>query len=659
MSLPGDDYWSARLPHPESVPEGLDGVVASWRGWRVRRQDHLSGLFRRQEAIHTETLTLRELSDAHLNQHMQKVAPLFRQGGVGRETVDRAMAILAETARRSVGMEPYPVQIVGALALHEGFLAEMATGEGKSLTACFPAILAGWSGRPCHLLTANDYLAERDAEEMQPFYRAAGLEVGSVGDGMEPEQRAGIHLKSVVYTTSKELLGDFLRDRLSLGGRGAAGRRLIERVLHWPRPPKGLVLRGIHTLIVDEADSILIDEAVTPFIISAPHDNPILQEAVGVAQRLAQGLLPGRDYRVDSRRRDVTLTDRGWHRLAEDAEMLPGLWRGSRRREELVLQSLRARELFERDKDYVVHESKIVLVDAYTGRMTPNRTLGIGLHQALEAKEGIEITPPTETLARFSYQKFFRMAPRLCGMSGTVMEAADEIWRIYRLPVLSLPTHRPLQRQQYTASAHATQADKWRAIELRVQKAHAIGLPVLVGTHSVHDSERMAARLRRQGFGCRVLNAVRHEEEAAIIAKAGGIRRVTIATNMAGRGTDIKLTDEIKGLGGLMVIAAEPHASPRVDRQLFGRAGRQGDPGGAMLVFSLEDPLFRTHLPEPVRVLFVALLKMRLPLSQPLARWLLKRLQNRAERLAARNRHAILKADRWLEEFLIFPESSR
>ena len=344
--------------------------------------------------------------------------------------------MLVEAADRKLGLRPYPVQVMGAMALYHGYLTEMATGEGKSLTACLPAVLAAWTGRPCHLVTVNDYLANRDAVEMRPFYAFCGVSVGSILGEMDPRLRRSNYDNGVVYTTLKELVADFLRDRLILGTMSHPYRRLLRQVLD-PRfrDSEGLVLKGLDTAIVDEADSVLIDEAVTPLIISRMEENEPLVDACTRAHRIAADLHPTEDYRVDHKYKEIRFTKAGRSKLEARAQRLPGIWRGPARREELVQQSLTAREFYRKDKQYVVQDDKVVIVDEFTGRLMPNRTWRHGLHQAVEANEGIAVSNPSETLARLSFQRFFRFFRKLSGMTGTAREAAGEFWHIYRLPV--------------------------------------------------------------------------------------------------------------------------------------------------------------------------------------------------------------------------------
>jgi preprotein translocase subunit SecA len=566
-----------------------------------------------------------------------------------------ALSNLIEVADRTLGLRPFPVQVMGAMALYRGTLAEMATGEGKSLTACLPAVLAGWTGRPCHFVTVNDYLANRDAVEMRPFYAFCGVSVGCVQAGMAPEERRQNYEKDAVYTTLKELVADFLRDRLIIGGLHNASRRLLREMLQpGRRGPEGVVLRGLDTAIVDEADSVLIDEAVTPLIISRAQENKPLVEACQTAHDIASMLRLDEHYKKDIKFREVHLTKDGLTMVEEQARMLPGIWRGTARRIELVQQALTAREFYKRDKQYVIQDEKVAIVDEFTGRLMPNRTWRHGLHQAVEAKEGLEVNDPSETLARLSFQRFFRFFRRLSGMTGTAREAVAELWTIYKLPVLAIPTNRPCIRKILPDRVFATGEEKWDAVVQEIERCHSTGRPVLVGTRSVRASEKLAELLAGRNHPYNLLNAVRHKEEAQIVAAAGEENRITIATNMAGRGTDIKLGRGVADMGGLHVIATERHESGRIDRQLFGRCARQGDPGSAQAFMSLEDELFQRFVPAPMRNRLASALKRKTLGAGRLSQAGLSHAQRAAQRLAYRQRRNVLRMDTWLEEALAF-----
>jgi preprotein translocase subunit SecA len=654
---PTQTYRCLEFRTPPKLLKGLDVVVNRLIGLYQRRSETLSDLRRQAEAVDAQASQWVNLHDYQLHQRLMEFRERFRRGGRGvEELLIPAVAAIREAADRKLGLRPFVVQLMGTLALHRGYLAEMATGEGKTLTAGLSAVLAGWAGLPCHIVTVNDYLVERDAEWMQPLCAFCGVRVGKVIAPMSTAERLAAYQADVTYVTSKELLADFLRDSLRIGSQMNPSRRLLRNMLRSQRElrPEGVVMRGLHAAIVDEADSVLIDEAVTPLIISASQSNPLLREAVRIARQMAEGLESRRDYEINLRYREIELSKAGRQRLDQLCSSLPGLWRGTERRDELITQALTAREFFLRDKQYIVSEDKITIVDEFTGRPMPQRTWRQGLHQAIEAKEGLPISDPSETIARLSFQRFFRCFNHLAGMTGTAREAAGELWHIYKLPVISIPPNRPCIRQHWPDSFFADEQSKWRAIVAEVERLHATGRPILVGTRSVEASERLASQLAEHGLEVNVLNAVRLKEEAGIVALAGDPGRITIATNMAGRGTDIKLGHGVARLGGLHVLATERHESGRVDRQLFGRAARQGDPGSAHAFVSVEDELLRRYLRKPVRAALTRSLKGALPGRAALAHSLFRLAQYKAQHLAFKQRQTVLRGDTWLEESLSF-----
>jgi preprotein translocase subunit SecA len=656
MLTPTHDYRRTDYRVPAPVLKGLDSVVNGWIGMCQRRGGRLTHLDALAAQVDAQAPQWCELPDARLEERLLEFREQFRRKGKTPEgALVPALAAIREAADRRLGLRPFHVQLVGALALHRGHLAEMATGEGKTLTAGLAAVLAGWTRRPCHIVTVNDYLVERDADWLRPLYHFCGVRVGCVTAPMEPVERRKGYGCDITYTTSKELLADFLRDRLRLGPLFHPARRLIRRLLvPQAAVSDGLMLRGLHTAIVDEADSLLIDEAVTPLIISAPQKNETLQEAGRTAQELVAQLEVGADYRTNKRYKEIELTEAGRRKLAESAAKLPGLWRGHDRRLELVRQALVAREFYHRDKQYIVEDGKVVIVDEFTGRPMPQRTWRAGLHQAVEAKEGLPISDPTETIARLSFQRFFRCFHHLSGMTGTAREAAGEIWQAYGLPVFPIPTNRPCIRQHWPDRQFAYERSKWQAVVVEIERLHQTGRPLLVGTRSVQASERLAGLLAERGLESKVLNATRLKEEAGIVALAGEPGRITIATNMAGRGTDIKLGHGVAKLGGLHVIATERHESGRVDRQLFGRSARQGDPGSAQAFVSAEDELIQRYLPRPARELLLYALESKLPGRETIASRAFALAQRRAQAQASKQRRAVLRMDTWLEEALSF-----
>lgn len=653
---PSDDYKRTRVSQAKELPRGLDAAV--WRmAGRVQRSAWMQKrLVRESYQVAEAARALEKVGSDEISARLTRLQVSFRRKPAGDAALIReGLSLVAEIARRELGLRPHRVQLLGALVQLRGGLAEMATGEGKTLTVALAAVVAGWSRQPCHVITANDYLAERDMEWLRPFFAKCGLSAGHVIGGMDDNARRAGYDCDVTYTTSKELLADFLRDRLRLGTSIDGARRHLRFMLAPERAAQlGLVLRGIHTAFVDEADNILIDEAVTPLIISRHQPNAPLLQACRAAHRIACTFVPVHDYRIDHTHREIILSRRGWDKLlADDGGDTPILaspsWRA-----DLVLQALKAREFFTRDRQYVVEDGKVMIIDESTGRLMPQRSWRQGLHQAIEAKEGIEVTDPTETLAKMSFQRFFRLFDRLAGLTGTASEAAGEFWFVYRLPVVRIPTHRPVIRQEWPDRIFANSETKWRAVADEVARVHKTGRPVLVGTRSVEASERLAALLAEDGLKCRVLNAVRHRDEATIIADAGERGRITVATNMAGRGTDIRLSQEVLALGGLHVIATERHETRRIDRQLFGRAGRQGDPGSAQAFVSMEDDLLVRFVPGPVRKTLQTLLTQRAPGAAWMAERAIARAQRAAQSLAARQRQGVVQADSWADDALSF-----
>jgi preprotein translocase subunit SecA len=661
LNLPTYDYRRTKILDPEKLHEGLDGAVYGMVG-RYRRLSRFGRMLQSEaEQISEMASKLRLVSDRILRSRLRGMQARFRRQEKDRqEILADVLACMVEVAERTLGLRPYPVQIMGAMALDQGYLTEMATGEGKSLTACLPAILSAWSGRPCHIVTVNDYLADRDATEMRPLYSFCGVSVGCVTGQMHPRERRANYEKGIVYTTSKELVADFLRDRLQFGHLQHPSRRLIHQMLRpWQAGFDGVVMRGLDTAIVDEADSVLIDEAVTPLIISRAQENKPLVEASWNGHRMAAALELGADYHTDLKYREIRLTDEGKEKIKILSESLRGLWQGEARRNELVQQALTAREFYHCDKQYVVEDDKVVIVDEFTGRLMPNRTWRHGLHQAVEAKEGLEVTNPSETLARLSFQRFFRFFRKLSGMTGTAREAASEFWHIYGLPVITIPTNRPCIRKELPDSVFSDEEQKWQAIAEEVFRCNQTGRPLLVGTRSVKASEKLAAMLDSRGLEFNLLNAVRHREEARIVAAAGQQGKITIATNMAGRGTDIKLGRGVAEMGGLHVIATERHESGRIDRQLFGRCARQGDPGSVQAFMSVDDELIKRFVPKFMQPRLKSAVEREMPGARQMAQKALGYAQHAAQRLAFRQRKNVLQMDTWLEEALSFTGSGQ
>jgi preprotein translocase subunit SecA len=653
------DFHRTTTAKPGPILAGLDAYSFMLAGRLRRHPSVVLGMLDTAHAIDAQSSTWKKMTNQDLRAKLGDLQEAFRRRARGYESLlPEALGALREAAERSLGLRPFIVQLAGAIALYRGTIAEMATGEGKTLTAPLAAILWGWSGLPVHIITVNDYLADRDAKKTSALYAYAGLSVGCVTGEMDQAGRKAGYGKDITYTTSKEIVADFLRDRIFLSSFQLAPRRQIRTYLGFKKDiERGLVMRGIHSAIVDEADSILIDEAVTPLIISRPQPNQPFVDACKAANDIADILIPNVDYRIDLKYKEIELLPALDDHVAGHIEQIPALFRGPQRRRELLRQALNAREFFLRDFQYVINNDKVVIVDEFTGRMMQQRTWRAGLHQLIEAKEKMPITPPSETLARLSFQRFFRLFSRLSGMTGTAMEAADELWHIYKLPVLAIPTNRPCQRTVHPRRIFVDQESKWRAIVDDIVDMNKKGRPVLVGTRSVKASEELAARLSALNLPCRVLNAVRHREEAEIVSHAGEPGTITVATNMAGRGTDIILDYGVAQRGGLHVIASECHESGRIDRQLFGRAARQGDPGSARSFVCWDDELLCRYLPAQVRTTIKNLLLRKTPYAEWAGDKAVKWAQNAAQRLAFRRRRSVLKMDTWLDDSLSFAQN--
>jgi len=501
----------------------------------------------------------------------------FRQRVANGEPLDdllpETFAVVREAGKRVLDMRHFDVQLMGGVILHEGRIAEMRTGEGKTLVATLPIVLNALTGRGVHLVTVNDYLARRDADWMGTLYRFLGMSVGVIVHGMDDTERQASYRCDITYGTNNEFGFDYLRDNMKF------------RV-------EDMVQRDLHYAIVDEVDSILIDEARTPLIISGP-----AEESTSFYTRV-NSVIPflkkDADYTVDEKARQVLLNEDAGIPKLERLLSVDNLY-DPRNIEVLhhVNQALKAHILFHRDVDYMVKDGEVVIVDEFTGRLMPGRRWSDGLHQAVEAKEGVKIENENQTLATITFQNYFRMFDKLAGMTGTADTEAAEFQQIYNLAVTIVPTNQPMVRTDLSDQIYRTEKEKFQAVLEEVKELHAQGRPVLVGTVSIEKSERLSGLLTRHGVPHNVLNAKHHEQEAQIIAEAGHSGRVTIATNMAGRGVDIKLGEGVVGKGGLHIIGTERHESRRVDNQLRGRAGRQGDPGSSRFYLSLEDDLLR------------------------------------------------------------------
>jgi preprotein translocase subunit SecA len=533
---------------------------------------------------------LASLTDEELRCRSDELRWQAQTGTPPRRLLVDAFALVREAARRTVRMQHFPVQVMGGIVLFRGDVAEMQTGEGKTLAAVMPAYLRGLVGRGCHIVTVNDYLARRDAETMGPIYRLLGSSVGCIQTEMSDDERREAYACDITYGTAKELGFDYLRDRLRQG-ENRKSRRRNPQADGAERP----VQRDHYYALVDEADSIFIDEARTPLIIGLTRPNTASKTTlVRWCNRTAMKLEPNSDFVFEPEKRTVYLTDAGCRTVLLQPK--PTLLDTVSVEEfySNIEQALTARLIFSRDRDYVINDEEIVIVDESTGRMMEGRKWQEGLHQAVEAKELLPITPATAQAARITVQRFFRQYAHVSGTTGTAWLARGELRRAYRLKVAVIPTNRPCIRSGKPPRIFASLDAKQMAVVEQIVDICEQGRAVLVGTPSVTASESLGEKLKAVGMPHSILNARFHEQEAQIVAEAGKPQRVTIATNMAGRGTDIELAESVRQAGGLHVIATEMHSSPRIDRQLVGRAARQGDPGSYQFLLSLDDELLRS-----------------------------------------------------------------
>jgi preprotein translocase subunit SecA len=533
---------------------------------------YIKSLGPKVEAVNALEPQVQALSDDEMRARIAELRTQAEQGANLDDLLPESFALVREASVRTTGMRHYDVQIIGGVVLHAGKIAEMKTGEGKTLVATLAVVLNALTGRGVHVVTVNDYLARRDAEWMGEIYRFLGFSIGVVVPGLTEDERRAAYGADITYGTNNEFGFDYLRDNMSF---------TIDRV----------VQREHAFAIVDEVDSILIDEARTPLIISGP-----AEDSSGLYRRVDQ-LVPRlkaeEHFNIEEKTKSVTLTDEGVEHLESILDIDNLYDPRNISLQHHVLQALRAHYHYKRDADYIVQDGEIVLVDEFTGRLMSGRRLSDGLHQAIEAKEGVQIRAENQTLASITFQNYFRMYDKLAGMTGTADTEAVEFGQIYKLGVVVIPTHKPMVRVDHPDAIYKTQGEKYNAIVEGIAELHAQGQPVLVGTITIEKSELLSKMLKKRGVPHNVLNAKQHDKEATIVAEAGHRGNVTIATNMAGRGTDIKLGEGVKELGGLHILGTERHESRRIDNQLRGRSGRQGDPGSSRFYLALDDDLMR------------------------------------------------------------------
>jgi preprotein translocase subunit SecA len=655
LSIKARSFQVAYPERIETPPQWLDRVGSSIAGpfqrWQKLRRS-IPGSFVKEVAKYGDWAA--GLDERQIRQVALDLGLQMRQQGFKDSLITKCFALTREVATRTIGLRHFDVQLIGGRVLLHGLIAEMETGEGKTLTATLPAVAAALAGIPVHIITVNDYLANRDAEWMGPIYAAMGLSVGIIVHGLDLDTRRAAYRSDVTYCTNKEVAFDYLKDRIALGREAGRVQLEVERSYKERPRMKQLLLRGLYFGIVDEADSVLVDEARTPLIISgANNGNSIERQTYQTALNLASELVSGRDYVIEGPERMIRILPEGETRLEDQTSSLGGVWRRAPWREDLVRQALSALHLFIAEKQYMVADGKVQIIDEYTGRVMPDRSWEHGLHQMIEVKEGCEVSRRVDPLARISYQRFFRRYLWLAGMTGTAREVSGELWSVYRLATNRIPTNRPSKRELLPGQIHPTEDKKWQAVVDRVAEIHSQGRPVLVGTRSVQASEHLSRMLTLQGLPHQLLNARQDKEEAMIVARAGERGRITIATNMAGRGTDIKLEDGVAELGGLHVIATELHEARRIDRQLFGRCGRQGNPGTCEAIISRQDELARIYSGRVWKAVGAAVNRGEGVFSRTRA-FDLKMAQRAAERLHLRMRRDLLKADEQLDSALAF-----
>jgi len=635
-----------RAPALERLANAVVGVVS------VPRRASRAEVDAFARSVDTEAGGLCDLTEAVFDTRVAELRNDLRLLGICKPMIPRGFAILREAARRSLGTPHYDVQLYGGRVMMESGLAELETGEGKTLTATLPTAFAALAGIPVHVITVNDYLVERDVRSLRALYERLGVSVGCVVEAeQERAARREAYECDVTYVTNKQVAFDYLRDRLAAAGDRSIARELMLESAPSAETDDAPVMRGLCLAIVDEADSVLVDDARTPLILSragAPVDEPTVRAAL----QLSRALAPGKDYAIDKKRGMARITDAGRVRLEQLAGCLEGPLAGARRREEWVERALCAEHVFEKDLHYLVHDGAVQIIDLPTGRRAPDRAFESGVHALIEARSGLPLSPQRETIARISYQRFFRRYLRLGGMTGTASEVAGELFSVYGLRTVTLPTRLPLQREGAPLRVFATDEARWSETISRIRDLHEARRPVLVGTSSVSASVHVSELLDRANLPHRVLSALQDGEEAEVVALAGEAGRITVATRMAGRGTDIPLGSGVSEMGGLAVVATEMSEARRIDRQLFGRCARQGGPGGFEQLVSLDDRLFETHLPSGL---------LRVAARGLLPDSLLVRLtriaQKAEERRSALARRRLLESERSIDDLLSFSGS--
>lgn len=642
-----------RQEREEEQHHKIEFMLHNLAGWLPPKHLKRRGINRFAYRVQRQADQLKTQSDDEVRLAMQQGLAGLKQQHSAKEDLALVFACVAEGVRRTLGLWPHPVQLTGAHVLLTGRLAEMQTGEGKTLVAGLAATIMASSGALVHVISTNDYLAERDREEMQPLFEFFQLSSGYVKGGMEIDERQVAYAHQICYVSGKEVVFDYLKDRLAghglLPNRIMQARRLVSQ--QHTQPQQKPIIPALHFCIVDEADSVLIDEARTPMVISQDAPSVIEPEVLNWAIDQARQLVIHRDFKLDIAQHDVELVKKLVTPLDPVPLSVRPVWRSSEWQRMIIRQALMALHLYQRDIQYIIVDNKIQIVDESTGRVMEDRSWEQGLHQLIETKEGVELTSGRETLAKMTFQRFFKRYFLLSGLTGTGLEVHRELWTVYRLKVCKIPPNK-LNRRIYLTDIYCSSSkEKYQAIAIDAIRASSQGQPVLIGTRSVEASEAIAAELTRRHIVHTVLNARQDADEAKIVAQAGQAGQVTVATNMAGRGTDIKLNATSRHAGGLHVILSEFHESSRVDRQLFGRSGRQGDPGSCRAIVSGQDELLKAD--GGLYLVWLNLCQLRF-LQEILLKLCVRSVQSIAQKRAYRMRMATLKQDKQLNRQIGF-----
>ena len=638
-------------PQPTSDNRRLNGINTCVRRLTWHRLNRYRHIAKRSQTLETSLSTLSPTAFADkLREHKCRLTA----EGLSTENIVTAFALFGHACQQRLGIRLYDSQRIAAASMLDGHLAEMATGEGKTLAIALAAASAALAGVPVHVLTANDYLVKRDAVYLKPVFTLLGLSVGAIQQAQDGNRRRRQYACDITYCTAKELVFDYLRDQPL--------RIRYQNELAWhvaqltTEPNQATPLqRGLCMAIIDEADNILLDEANVPLIIAETAENQDMHEAMRQILSVANRLAPDSDFQINGQAMTVQLTDSGRDQLEQEIHDLHQAWHNRRHREEALCLALAALHLYQRDSHYIVADNRLHLVDATTGRLAPGRVWSRGLQQYVELKECCSLSSETVTRAQISYQRFFPRYHRLCGMSGTLWEASAELIGVYGLSVLRVPLRKPDLRRHLGLRLFLNKDHLWQAVSERILELTRSGRPVLIGTDSIADSESLSAHLSRLGIAHQVLNARHDRQEAAIVAQAGQAGQVTVTTNMAGRGTDIPLSAEVAQRGGLHVISCQFNGIRRIDRQLQGRCARQGDPGSTETLLSLDAPLLRQHLPKWLLHIFEKRLRAE---NAKIADWFARALvrccillnESRQRSL----REALLQQDRQLQRQALF-----